>query len=167
MDSHDVEQWRGKHPPKRTEVSEMVLLRRISTVALTVMMLAALLAPSALAKRPDKEVPLKGDFAGVGAEFSGNFSHLGKFTGVVDLDDSDGIDDTVWTAANGDTVTNMTTNFAPGPDNTYVQTIVITGGTGRFQDATGNATITGTFDFGTFVYDGHLDGSISQPGPRK
>jgi hypothetical protein len=134
--------------------------------ALVVVLLGAVAAPSALAKQPGKEVPLKGDFAGVATQFSGNFSHLGAFTGIVDLDMSDGTDDTVWTAANGDTVTNQTTSFVPGPDGSYVQTIVITGGTGRFRDATGSATITGTFDFTTFVYDGRLVGSISQPGPR-
>lgn len=58
------------------------------------------------------------------------------------------------------------TSFVPAGDGTYVQTIVITGGNGRFAGATGSATITGNFDFGRFVYDGHLEGTISQPGPR-
>lgn len=125
------------------------------------------LVPSVSAAQPDRQVPLRGGFRGVAAEFSGNFSHLGSFIGVVDLDPTDGIDDTVWFAANGDTVTNQTTSFVPAPDGTYVQTIVITGGTGRFEGATGTATITGNFDFGSLVYDGHLDGTISQPGPRR
>ncbi len=145
----------------------MRLMRRGSICVLVVMLLGAMASPGAMAKQPGKEVPLKGDFAGVAAEFSGNFSHLGSFTGVVDLDPSDGTDDTVWTAANGDTVTNQTTGFTVFPDGSYEQTIVITGGTGRFQDATGSATITGAFDFTTLVYDGHLVGSISQPGPRR
>lgn len=144
----------------------MGLMRKGSFVFLVAVLLAVAVAPGAAAKRPGKEVPLRGRFTGVAMEFSGNFSHLGAFTGVVDLDPSDGTDDTVWTAANGDTVTNQTTTFVPAQDGTYVQTIVITGGTGRFEDATGSATITGNFDFTSFVYDGRLVGSISQPGRR-
>ncbi len=143
-------------------------LTRTATIAVAALTLGAVgLAPTASAKQPDKQVPLRGDFAGVATEFSGNFSHLGRFTGVVDLDTSDGTDDTMWVAANGDTVTNQTTSFVPAGDGTYVQEIVITGGTGRFENATGAATITGNFDFGTFVYDGHLEGTISRPGPRR
>jgi hypothetical protein len=135
---------------------------------LAVMVLGALVAPGALAAQPNTLVPLRGDFAGAGAEFSGNFSHLGRFDGLADL----GAFTATWTAASGDTVTNMTTSFvidftdevAPGVYS-YEQTIVITGGTGRFQDATGEASITGTIDPVNFIYDGHLDGSISQPGP--
>ncbi len=67
----------------------------------------------------------------------------------------------------------MTTSFvidfedevAPGVFS-YEQTIVITGCTGRLQDSAGEAVITGTIDPFSFVYDGHLEGSISQPGPR-
>lgn len=47
-----------------------------------------------------------------------------------------------------------------------MQTIEITDGTGRFEDATGSATITEDFDLNTFVYDGRFVGSISQPGRR-
>jgi hypothetical protein len=134
--------------------------------------MAALLAPGALAMRPGKEVPLKGDFAGVGAEFSGNFSHLGRFEGLIT-----GAEPTTaeWTAANGDTVTNQTTSFvidfAGGtfPVFPYEQTLEITGGTGRFAGAAGSATVTGNIDLSNPdvpVYDGHLEGTISQPGPR-
>ena len=145
----------------------MRLARAFTLTAAVGTLVAASVAPTASAKQPDKQVPLRGGFEGVATEFSGNFSHLGRFAGVVDLDASDGTDDTVWVAANGDTVTNQTTNFVPAGDGTYVQTIVITGGTGRFENATGTATITGNFDFGTFVYDGRLEGTISQPGPRR
>jgi hypothetical protein len=145
-------------------------LRKVLEIAVVLMLLGALVAPGAVAEQPDKQVPLKGEFVGVGAEFSGNFSHLGRFDGLADLATSTA----TWTSANGDTVTNMTTSFvidfgdevAPGVF-TYEQTIVITGGTGRFQDATGEASITGTIDPVGFVYDGYLNGSISQPGPRR
>lgn len=112
-------------------------------------------------------VPLKGYFAGAGADFSGNFTHLGRFQGVVDLATSTA----VWTAANGDTVTNQTTAFvlveevAPGVFR-YEQTLVITGGTGRFANATGSATATGLIDVTTGAYDGKLVGTISRPNQQ-
>jgi hypothetical protein len=145
-------------------------LRRLVRITLALMLLGALVAPAAVAEQPDKQVPLKGEFVGVGADFSGNFSHLGRFEGLADF----ATFTASWTAANGATVTNMTTSFvidfgnevAPGVF-TYEQTIVITGGTGRFLDATGEAHITGTIDPIAFVYDGHLNGTISQPGPRR
>lgn len=147
----------------------MSTVRRASMAALAMMLFGALVVPSALAAQPNKLVPLRGDFAGAGAEFSGNFSHLGRFDGMADL----GTFTATWTAASGDTVTNMTTSFvidlsdevAPGVFS-YEQTIVITGGTGRFQNATGEASIIGTIDPVEFIYDGHLEGSVSQPGPR-
>jgi len=109
-------------------------------------------------------VPLKGRFAGAGADFSGNFTHIGNFQGVVDLEASTA----VWTAANGDTITNQTTSFelveevSPGVFR-YEQTLVITGGTGRFANATGSATATGLINGVTGAYDGVLTGTISRP----
>lgn len=112
-------------------------------------------------------VPLKGRFAGVGADFSGNFTHLGKFQGVVDLEASTA----VWTAANGDTITNQTTAFVLVEEVTpgvfrYEQTLVITGGAGRFANATGSATATGLINVLTGAYDGKLSGTISRPSER-
>src|SRR5438067_999307 len=52
-------------------------------------------------------VPLKGKFEGAGVNFSGTFTHLGYFSGVIDPVAFTA----VWTAANGDTVTNQTTSF--------------------------------------------------------
>lgn len=109
-------------------------------------------------------VPLKGRFAGTGADFSGNFTHIGKFQGVVDLN----ANTAVWTAANGDTITNQTTSFvlveevSPGVFR-YEQTLVITGGTGRFANATGSATATGLINGVTGAYDGELVGTILRP----
>ena len=109
-------------------------------------------------------VPLKGRFAGAGADFSGNFTHIGKFQGVADLEARTA----VWTAANGDTITNQTIFFetfeevSPGVFR-YEQTLVITGGTGRFANATGIATATGLINGVTGAYDGKLTGTISRP----
>lgn len=109
-------------------------------------------------------VPLKGRFAGVGADFSGNFTHIGNFQGVVDLVASTA----VWTAANGDTIANQTTSFVLVEEVTsgvfrYEQSLVITGGTGRFANATGSATATGMINGVTGAYDGVLTGMISRP----
>ncbi len=140
--------------------------RRVVGAVVTAILVTALFGGAAQA-RPDRPVPLRGSFTGVGESFSGNFSHLGRFDGVV----VDGA--ATWTAANGDTVTNVTTSFvlvdAVGPGVfTYLQTIEITGGTGRFDGATGSAEVTGTIDLSGPVpsYDGRLEGTISSPGPR-
>jgi len=109
-------------------------------------------------------VPLQGRFVGVGADFSGNFTHIGNFQGVVNLVASTAI----WTAANGDTITNQTTAFVLVEEVTsgvfrYEQTLLITGGTGRFANATGSATAMGLINGVTGAYDGELIGTISQP----
>ncbi len=116
----------------------------------------------------DDMVPLKGKFEGVGNNFSGKITHLGKFTGVFDPNTFTA----VWTAANGDTVTNQTIAFdliaeiAPGVF-IYEQSLVITGGTGRFANATGFADVVGLIDFVTGAFDGDLDGEISRPNSRR
>jgi len=107
---------------------------------------------------------MNGHFAGVGADFSGNFTQIDEFQGLADLD----AQTAVWTAANGDTLTNQTTAFvlveevAPGIFR-YEQRLVITGGTGRFANATGDATATGLINVVTGAYDGVLTGTISPP----
>lgn len=135
----------------------------LGSVAMSVAPLPGLAVPVQAAAY----VPLKGKFAGVGADFSGNFTHLGKFQGVVDLEASTA----VWIAANGDTVTNRTTSFILVEPITadiyrYEQTLEITGGTGRFANATGSATATGLINVVTGAYDGQLTGSISQPNQK-
>lgn len=114
-----------------------------------------------------KSVPLKGHFQGIGADFSGNLTHLGRFHGVID--NTSQPPTAVWTAANGDTVTNQTVSFEIDftspiePDvYLYTQEIEITGGTGRFEGATGHASVTGTFNVATFEYDGRMRGRISK-----
>lgn len=112
-------------------------------------------------------VPLKGRFAGAGADFSGNLTHLGRFVGVFDA----ATGTAVWTAANGDTMTNQTVSFVLVEEVedgvfTYEQGLVITGGTGRFASAAGEATVTGTIDLATGAYDGVIDGEVSRPNRR-
>jgi hypothetical protein len=112
-------------------------------------------------------VPLKGSLGGDSYGFSGNFAHLGRFDGVFDPETFTA----EWTAANGYILTVQTTSFVPEicldpPDCTvftYVQVLIITGGTGRFDNATGNATVEGVFNFATGEFEGYLKGIISQP----
>ncbi len=135
----------------------------------SLLLFLALWVSSVLAS--DGTVPMNGRFSGVGANFSGNATHLGSFEGIID--NTTVPPNAVWTAANGATLTNITTSFvidfsAPVAPNVYpyTQTIEFTGGTGRFQNATGSADIAGTIDVTTFVYNGRIHGSISQPNSQ-
>ena len=142
---------------------------RITTLLIGLGMLLLLFSvavPAAFAQTAS--VPMRGKFSGVGEAFSGNATHLGRFEGVID--NTTAPPNAIWTAANGDTLSNITTSFvidfsAPvAPDvYRYTQTIEFTGGTGRFQNASGTASITGTIDISTFAYDGRISGSISRP----
>ena len=113
-------------------------------------------------------VPLKGSLGGDRDGFSGNFKHLGRFDGVYDY-----VEDTaVWTAANGDEVTIETTFFVLIEETEpsifiYEQTLIITGGTGRFANAEGNATVEGVINLVTGEFDGYLKGTISRPNSRR
>ncbi len=146
------------------------LIRRNSSA--TFLVFASLLLFLALLVSPvlasGGTVPMSGSFSGVGANFSGNATHLGNFAGVID--NTTIPPNALWTAANGDTLTNITTSFvidfsAPVAPNVYpyTQTIEFTGGTGRFLNATGSADIAGTIDVVTFGYNGRIYGSISKP----
>lgn len=111
---------------------------------------------------------LQGSFEGEGELFTGTVSPLGSFSGVID--NSVQPPTAVWTAENGEQLTNRTTSFviddsAPVAPNVcpYTQTIEITGGNGRFANASGSATITGTINVVTFAYNGRIDGALSCP----
>jgi hypothetical protein len=114
-------------------------------------------------------VPLKGSLGGDSFGFSGNFTHLGRFDGLFDFQTFTA----VWTAANGDEVYVQTIFFEtecldPSEDPltcvaTYVQDLIITGGTGRFANAEGSATVEGVFNLATGEFDGYLKGTISRP----
>ena len=74
----------------------------------------------------------------------------------------------VFTAANGDTltadVTGLATLVAPGVLTTH-EAAVITGGTGRFEGATGSFTADRTFYVATVTTVGSFQGTISPPRP--
>jgi len=115
--------------------------------------------------------PATGSFAGEGA---GLATHLGPFTAsqqgtVAPAPDGHYAGRSTWTitAANGDTLTGTATlNVEGSPAGVHTTTMVstITGGTGRFGDATGNFTI--VFHVTPISFDGttavnRAEGSIT------
>jgi hypothetical protein len=75
-----------------------------------------------------------------------------------------------FTAANGDTVSGTFNGQAQplgGTTVSIVEQATITGGTGRFADATGAFTIERVFDQATSITTGSLEGTISAPGASR
>ena len=131
----------------------------------------------------DQEVPFKGrlegtatitpgsPFLSVSIEGTGNATHLGRFTveipHVVNTTNRTSTGTYEFTAANGDTLTagftGQATLTAPGVLS-VVETATITGGTGRFADATGSFTVERLFNQVTGLTTGSFEGTISSPG---
>jgi hypothetical protein len=115
----------------------------------------------------------------------GNFSHLGRTksefsTPEVAFDIANGrlvVSNPQWvgtiTAANGDLIEgtyefrNNSIQITPLGDFTFVADLAITSGTGRFKDATGQGTATGTGNILTMTFRGELKGSMSTVGSSK
>ena len=155
------------------------------TSFIAIALLFSLAGPVAAAE----EVPLKGTLdavvtitpiqppvVSVLVEGTGNATHLGQytveFTAVVNQATRTGIGPgmIVITAANGDTITAESTGqaalVAPGVLST-VDTATISGGTGRFADATGSFVLKRTFWVVMGVTTGSFEGSISSPGAAR
>jgi hypothetical protein len=130
------------------------------------------------------EVPFKGrlegtatitpgtpPFLSVSIEGTGNATNLGRFTveipHVVNTTNRTSTGTYEFTAANGDTLTagftGQATLTAPGVLS-IVETASITGGTGRFADATGSFTAERVFNQVTGVTTGALQGVITSGG---
>ena len=131
-----------------------------------------------------QEVPFKGrlegtatitpgtpPFLAVSVEGTGNATHLGRFTveipHVVNTTNRTSTGTYEFTAANGDTLTagftGQATLTAPGVLS-VVETATITGGTGRFADATGGFTVERLFNQVTGLTTGSFEGTIPSPG---
>ena len=131
----------------------------------------------------NQEVPFKGRLEGTATitpgtppflsvliEGTGNATHLGRFTveipHVVNAMNRTSVGTYEFTAANGDTLTagftGQSTLTAPGVLS-IVETATITGGTGRFADATGSFTVERSFNQVTGVTTGSFEGTISSP----
>jgi hypothetical protein len=148
--------------------------------------IAAMLVSAAMAgpAAAGKLVPLQGVLEAVESsslEFpivsiqsigSGIASHLGRFTVVhnfqVDLTTFIAIGSAEFTAANGDKIFTDTVALTDAPIPTDDPNVIliselhtITGGTGRFADASGSFIVNRALNTGTSVTSGSFDGAIS------
>ena len=102
-------------------------------------------------------------------EGEGIASHLGRFTTVgvltLNLATASGTGTVTYTAANGDMLTGTATGQAVvgGGFATVTETVTITGGTGRFDGATGTFTVVRRIVQATGVSSGTIDGTITLP----
>ena len=104
---------------------------------------------------------------------SGNATHLGRYTYEA-LECFDGVSDYAGTftltAANGDTITGTYSGQVVaivGTVGQYEQDAVVTGGTGRFADASGAFHVSGLADLASLDYTQTLAGWVSSPGAAK
>ena len=106
------------------------------------------------------DLPFKGTYEGLETvdatmpshhslvDVTGNATHLGRFTVAADwmLGAAGGSGQSKWTAANGDELyTSFTRSGKPAPPTiTFTEIHTITGGSGRFTDASGTFTVVQT-----------------------
>ncbi len=130
------------------------IMKSMLGLQMTVMFLTAALAGPAAAAQ---EVPFKGSVQGiesfdvqfpilfVNAVGTGEATHLGRFTVTfqveVDLLTNTSVGSATFIAANGDSIFTEFTGEGTAEPEVVVETYTITGGTGRFADATGSFTL--------------------------
>ena len=153
-----------------------------ASLALAVVAILGFASPVAAGE----QVPFKGSLEGERVAFvpleyaqinaAGKATQLGQYELVIRANLSPGAPAATGTfefvAANGDTLTGefIGERFPteiPGVD-AFVETAIITGGTGRFAGATGGFRTARTAwlsDTGTLVTVGAFEGTISTPGP--
>ena len=137
--------------------------------------LATMPAPSAV----QHAVPFKGSLEGsqtltplqpplgfVNGSATGNGTHLGLFTvtfpHTVNFATRSGTGTYTFTAANGDTLTaDFSGQASGGPVVSIVENATVTGGTGRFEGATGSFVVERWFDQASGVTEGRFEGTIS------
>jgi hypothetical protein len=116
--------------------------------------------------------PLGGPIVAVGIEASGTATYLGRFTleapHIVNQATLTATGTYLLTAANGDTITADlagTARMVEPPNVVAItETATVTGGTGRFANATGSIEVERVFNRATGVTTGTLEGWISTPG---
>jgi hypothetical protein len=100
-------------------------------------------------------------------EGTGNATHLGRFILIADFTvtpTGDATGTATWTAANGDKILVDVVghgDIVVFPTVTIMETHTITGGTGRFADASGNIYISRSANILTGVSSGSLSGEIN------
>jgi hypothetical protein len=111
--------------------------------------------------------PLPGGVGSVTGSGTGNATHLGQFSvafpHTVTFATRTGEGTYTFTAANGDTLTASFIGQATAQGSTVsiVEDGRITGGTGRFADASGTFTVQRTFTPASGVTEGSFDGAIT------
>ena len=132
---------------------------------------------AATAAKGGSELPFKGTYEGletVGTvpsrhhlDATGNATHLGLFTVTADwtVTTAGAIEtNCTWTAANGDELFTRFTRrgvFVP-PTATFTETHTITGGTGRFANASGTFTVVQTRGLAMpYINSATIDGTIN------
>jgi hypothetical protein len=115
----------------------------------------------------DEIVVITPPTASVTRDGTGTATYLGKFTEQITLQVSlatgQATGTAIFTAANGDTLTATVDGQATptGPTTlSIVEHYTITGGTGRFADASGTIMLEATVDQGTGLSSGTLSGAI-------
>jgi len=113
--------------------------------------------------------PLQPPFAFVDGSATGNATHLGRFTvkfpHTVNFATRTGEGTFTFTAANGDTLTaDFTGQAQPGPIVSIVEHATVTGGTGRFAEATGSFTVQRLFYPASGTTTGSFEGTIASLG---
>ena len=147
----------------------------MKTVLMAAMCFAAGLSSPAVAK---DLVPFRGSLQltetavgqppilSVHSSGGGEATHLGRFTATfvfqVDVTTSTALGSFILIAANGDSVFGTFSGHATGTGRfaSVVETATITGGTGRFADATGSFTIERALDHATGLSSGSFNGTI-------
>jgi hypothetical protein len=122
------------------------------------------------------ELPFKGTYEGREevltppshhqlVDAAGNATHLGRFTVTADwtLAATGNFGTSTWTAANGDELYTSFTRSRVPPSLTFTETHTITGGSGRFANASGTFTVVQTRALSTLPSDNSatIDGTIT------
>jgi hypothetical protein len=147
----------------------------MKTMIMTAMFLTAALASPVVAKQ---DVPFHGSlqadetdtlafpFLSVSLSGTGQATHLGRYTTTfqlqVDVRTSSSLGSFMLIAANGDGVFGTISGHATdvGDLTSIVEIATITGGTGRFEGATGSFTVERLLDQATGISSGSFDGAI-------
>ena len=177
---HGLDWLRRTSKQKNNNKKEKCNMKTILYLQMTALCLTAAFAGRAAA---EEQSPLKGSIQGVeiaDVQFpklfvdgsgSGKATHLGRFTVTyeleVDLLTHETFGSSLFTAANGDSLSTDITGLGTPTANPDVVSVVeahtITGGTGRFAGATGSFIRTYLLNLVTGVTSGSFDGTIVLP----